>query len=122
MEAVRKNGLNFCTLQSSLYNHKLIVKSCVFLGNHLEAFKHLIKKGAKLCTSNNGHTVLMEAVGKNRPDFVHYLTTGASTLGIDINQKDKEGNNVLFYTAAGGNLNLLQTLLAAGKSILIYGN
>ena len=63
----------------------------------------------------------MEAVGKNRPDFVLYLTTGASTLGIDINQKDKEGNNVLFYTAAGGNLNLLKTLLAAGERIPIYG-
>ena len=87
-------------------------------GNHLEAFKHLIKRGAKMCAGNNGHTVLMEAVGKNRPDFVHFLVNGAGGLTVDVNQVDKEGNNVLFYAAAGGNLGLLKMLISAGKVAL----
>lgn len=48
-------------------------------------------------------------------EFVKYLLSAAETLGIDINHKDKSGNNVLFYAVANGHIHMLQTLLNAGR-------
>ena len=56
----------------------------------------------------------MEAVDKNRREFAEYLLVNASTLGVDLAACDKEGNNVLFYAAAGGQVAMLQRLLGAG--------
>jgi hypothetical protein len=57
----------------------------------------------------------MEAVGRNRPDFVNFLINGADVDSVDVNQRDKEGNNVLFYAAPGGDLRLLFTFIIISR-------
>ncbi len=86
-------------------------------GNHVDAFKFLVKKGAKVCTALNGATPLMEAVDKGRQEMVEYLVKMASTLDLDLNHRDKDGANVLFYSVAGGHLSLLKFLLNAGCNV-----
>ena len=83
----------------------------------METFKFLLKRGTKVCTAHNGATILMEAVDKKRPEFVDYLLNNAATLGVDITACDKEGNNALFYAAAGGDVIMLERLLKAGCPI-----
>ena len=43
-----------------------LVDLAVFAGGHLETFKFLLKRGARVCAALNGVTVLMEAVDKNK--------------------------------------------------------
>ena len=86
----------------------------IFAGCHLDAFKLLIKRGARVIPALNGSTVLMESSDKGKTDMVEYLVKMAATLDLDINYKDKYGANVLFYCVAGGHINLLKFLLNAG--------
>ena len=81
----------------------------------MEAFRLLLKRGAKVTSAHNGGTLLMEAVDKNRADFVSFLL-GNSHMGmaVDVTQRDEQGNNALFYAAAAGNLDICQQLLQAG--------
>lgn len=44
-------------------------------------------------TDNNGKTILMDLVQKNKSDLVDYILK----FNIDINHKDKKNQNVLFY-------------------------
>ena len=92
----------------------VIVTNSVFAGNHVNAFKLLIKRGAKLYPANNGSTPLMEAVDKGKKEMVEYLVRMSKTIDLDLHHRDKEGANVLFYCAGGGHVALLRTLLKAG--------
>ena len=83
----------------------------------METFKFLLKKGSTLCTTVNGSTVLIEAVNRNRLDFVEYLVSNASKLGLDVRFRDKKGSNVLFYSAAVGNTEIFNCLLEAGCNV-----
>ena len=59
----------------------------------------------------------MEAADKGKQDMVHYLTKMASTLGLDLNHRDRDGANVLFYCVSGGHQGLLEFLLNAGCDV-----
>lgn len=50
----------------------------------MDGFKFLLKRGSTICTTVNGSTVLMEAVNRNRLDFVDYLVSNAAKLGLDV--------------------------------------
>ena len=81
----------------------------------MESFRLLLKKGVKVTSAHNGGTLLMEAVDKNRTDFVSFLLGHSHTgMAVDVNQRDEQGNNALFYAAAAGNLEICQQLLQAG--------
>ena len=56
-----------------------------------DSFKFLLKKGANVCTTVHGSTVLIEAVNRNRLDFVDYLVSNAAKLGLDIHVTDRWG-------------------------------
>ena len=80
----------------------------------MESFKFLLKKGSTICTTVNGSTVLMEAVSRNRLDFVEYLVQNADKLGLDVRVRDKRGSNALFYAASVGNTAIFHRLFEAG--------
>lgn len=83
----------------------------------MDGFKFLLKRGSTICTTVNGSTVLMEAVNRNRLDFVDYLVSNASKLGLDLQVRDKRGSNVLFYAASVGNPDIFRRLVEAGCSV-----
>jgi len=56
----------------------------------------------------------MQAAYNAHKDLVNYLMENELSLGLDVNQKDKDGRNVLFYCIEGGNLEMLITLLEFG--------
>ena len=74
----------------------------------MESFKYLLKRGARVCSALNGSTMLMEAVDKDKGEFVRQILSTSKTLGIDVNQRDKDGNGALFYAAAAGNTELFK--------------
>ena len=80
----------------------------------MDTFKFLLKRGSTICATVNGSTVLMEAVVRNRPDFVDYLVANADKLGLDLQVRDKKGSNVLFYAASVGNPEIFHRLVEAG--------
>ena len=88
----------------------------------MDSFKFLLKKGANICTTVNGSTVLMEAVNRNRPDFVDYLVSNADKLGLDLNVRDKKGCNVVYYAASVGNPDIFGRLVTAGCGVEMDGN
>ena len=59
----------------------------------------------------------MEAADKGKREMVECLTKMAATLDLDLNHRDRDGANVLFYCVAGGHLNLLKFLLNAGCEV-----
>ncbi|ELT90932.1 hypothetical protein CAPTEDRAFT_220592 [Capitella teleta] len=82
---------------------------------HVEAFSMLLKRGVRPRSAHNGATLLMEAVDKNRTDFVSFLLGHSHNgMAVDVAHKDDQGNNVLFYAAAAGNLAVIKDLLKAG--------
>jgi ankyrin repeat protein len=81
----------------------------------MEAFSLLLKRGVRPKSAHNGATLLMEAVDKNRADFVSFLLGHSHNgIAVDVTHKDDQGNNVLFYAAAAGNLGVIKDLLKAG--------
>lgn len=52
--------------------------------------------------STDDVTLLMQAVAKNRPDFVMYLLETANKCDIDVNARDVDGWNAVFYAVASG--------------------
>ena len=83
----------------------------------MDSFKFLLKKGSNICTTVNGSTVLMEAVNRNRLDFVDYLVNNADKLGLDVHVRDRKGSNVLYYAASVGNPEIFHRLIDAGCSV-----
>jgi len=83
----------------------------------MDSCKFLLKKGPNLCTTVNGSAVLIEAVNRNRLDFVDYLVSNADKLGLDLSFKDKAGSNVLYYSARVGNPRIFDRLVKAGCGI-----
>ena len=86
-------------------------------GGYIQTFSLLLRRGAKLSAAANGASILMEAVDKRRLDFLDFLLDRAPSLGIDLNHKDAEGNNVLFYAASTGNSAIFLKLLHAGCAV-----
>ena len=84
---------------------------------HVEVFMFLVKRGARIQRSNTGATVLIEAADKGCTDLVHYLLRTADDLGLDLNDKDNDGSNALFYCIAGGYIDLLKTFIKHGISV-----
>ena len=48
---------------------------------------------------------------------MRHLLESADRLGLDLNHRDKAGNNVLFYAVANGNIAIFQILLNAGNGL-----
>lgn len=79
-----------------------------------EIFEYLVNNQVKLCDDLHNRTVLMQSAYNAHKDLVTHLIDNEITLGLDVNQKDKDGRNVLFYCIEGGNLDMLVSLLEYG--------
>lgn len=80
----------------------------------MKIFEYLVNNQVKLCDDSHYRTVLMQAAYNAHKDLVMYLIDNEISLGLDVNQKDKDGRNVLFYCIEGGNLDMLISLLEFG--------
>lgn len=80
----------------------------------VQIFEYLVNNQVKLCDDLYNRTVLMQAAYNAHRDLVIYLIENEISLGLDLNQKDKDGRNVLFYCIEGGNLDMLVSLLEYG--------
>lgn len=80
----------------------------------LKVFEYLVNNHIKLCDDLHNRTVLMQAAYNAHRELVTYLIDNEISLGLDVNQKDKDGRNVLFYCIEGGNLDMLVALLEYG--------
>ena len=79
-----------------------------------DIFEYLVNNQVKLCDDGHNRTVLMQAAYNAHKELVMYLIDNEISLGLDVNQKDKDGRNVLFYCIEGGNLDMLVSLLEFG--------
>ena len=80
----------------------------------LKIFEYLVNNQVKLCDDSHNRTVLMQGAYNAHKELVMYLIDNEISLGLDVNQKDKDGRNVLFYCIEGGNLDMLVSLLEYG--------
>jgi len=79
-----------------------------------ELFEYLVNNEVRLCDDLHNRTVLMQAAYNVHKSLVLYLIDNELSLSLDVNQKDQDGRNVLFYCIEGGNLDLLVSLLEFG--------
>ncbi|CAH1796499.1 unnamed protein product [Owenia fusiformis] len=86
-------------------------------GGKVAIVKRLVSEGIKCIPDDMGKTCLMIAAGKHDKQMVNYLLTNAQTLELEINAKDNNGENALFYAMNSGSIDILANLLTAGVEL-----
>lgn len=116
-ELVRYFIENSCTLHIDLNAKDTSGCNALFYcaaNGSVKIFEYLVNNQVKLSDDFHNRTVLMQAAYNAHKDLVNFLIENELSLGLDVNQKDKDGRNVLFYCIEGGNLGMLISLLEYG--------
>ena len=90
-------------------------RNCLFYAitaGDFDLFEFLRSSGAKIMTSSDGVTIIMQAVAKNRSNLLAHFLKNSSEFGVDINHKDCDGWNAMLYAVASGHVHLFETLAA----------
>lgn len=109
-------------LVTSLVKHGAKINSQTTLGDtpvfeacfegHLPVMKYLVASGGDLTLHNNRKTTcLMIASYADNADVIKFLVREAE---VDVNARDLDGRNAMFYTVAGGRLDTLIYLFDHG--------
>ena len=85
-------------------------------GGDIKLFKALIEQGVRIQTSSEGITLLMQAVAKQRRDYIEHFLSSPKDTFLDIQAKDKDGWNAIFYAVASNYSDVLSLLLDNGAS------
>ena len=86
-------------------------RNCLFYcitGSTIAIFQYLMTKGVPIQTGSDGVTLMMQAVAKNKADFLHHLIDNSEVYGLGIDTRDKDGWNAMLYAVASGHLHLFK--------------
>lgn len=92
-------------------------RNCLFYcitGGCVDLLEYLVSEGVPVELSDEGATLLMQAVAKNRTDVVLHLLDNPDLYDVEVNARDKDGWNVLLYAVASGHGDLFALLCEQG--------
>ena len=98
-------------------NHVSVVFNFSAEGGHADLLEYLIRCGLQIQPDNQSRTVLMHAARAGHVTVLKLITKHAPEWEIDINARDCNGENVLFYAIRGRSMEIITTLLEHGANV-----
>ncbi|XP_013419247.1 serine/threonine-protein phosphatase 6 regulatory ankyrin repeat subunit B [Lingula anatina] len=86
-------------------------------GGKIDACQLLIKQGIAVECNFKNQTILMTASSLGHREIVKYLLENDIMIGLDINKKDDNGQNALYYASSAGYVEILESLLLNGVGV-----
>lgn len=87
-------------------------------GGHLDLLDFLVSCGIPCIKDNNGMSSLMQACQAGHHLIVDFFLERCSTLNLDINEKDRKGDNALCYAVRSERLDIVKNLLNRGSEVV----
>ena len=85
------------------------------MGGSVTVFKQLLSRGLRCCNDDKGRNVLMLAVSNANFEIINHILKKKQDFNIDINAKDTNGRNCLFYGV--NSIDVMDRLISEGVTI-----